>query len=245
MSIPFNDTATRKGLVQLYERELSFDPGFISGNTTRLKEFTADANLAFDDYLALAFQSSGTWQYDDSNHTDHPIITTDLVAGQRSYVFTADEQNNLVLDIYKVLVKVNDAYVEIAPVDVQSQEDTSDFSDGRETTGTPRRYDKTGNGIFLSPIPSANVDDGLKVYINREPSYFAYTDTTKKPGTPGLHHRYFFIRPAEEYARRKSLAVYPRLQAERLALENSIKAYFAERPRDERRVIRPAWEDNK
>jgi hypothetical protein len=245
MSLQFSDTSNLKGLVQLYERELGFDPGDVSGNATKLKQFTADANLAFDEYVAMAIRSSGTWQFDDSNQTDYPIITTNLVANQRSYLFTTDESNNLILDIYRVMVKTNGVYVEIDPVDVQSSENVSGFYDGRETTGTPTRYDKTANAIFLDPVPSGNVTNGLKVYINREASYFAYTDTTKKPGVPGLHHRWFYIRPAEEYARRKQLAVYPGLRAERLAMEEAIQAYFSERPRDERRRLQASSGDNR
>jgi len=240
MSLQFNDTTTYKGLVQLYERELSMDPGFISGDTTRLKAFTADVNIAFDRFLALAFESDGTWQFDDSNHTDYPIIRTALVDGQRDYTFTADENGNLVLDIYKVFVRYqNDGlYEEISPVDTNTEAWTEDFDTGQEVEGVPYRYDKLANGIRLDPIPSYNQSLGLKVYVNREPSYFVYTDTSKKPGVPGVLHDYFYLEPAHTYARRKSLAVADRLALEVFKAEQRIKEHFARRERDTRKVLR-------
>lgn len=35
----------------------------------------------------LATTADGTWAFDDSNHEDLPIITTDLKTGQRDYSF--------------------------------------------------------------------------------------------------------------------------------------------------------------
>ena len=114
----------------------------------------------------------------------------------------------------------------IEPFDVQSDKDDSTLLTEDTTTGIPVKYDKTANGIFLSPPPSYTIAKGLKVYINREANYFAYTDTTKKPGVPGLHHRYFAIKPAFAYARRNSLSNVNSLQNEVATLERSIEEYF-------------------
>lgn len=245
MSHAFNDTTNLSGLVQNFELEIGANVGDVSGNTTRLKLYTVAANSALADYWRIALPASGTWQLDDSNHSDYPIITTNLVASQRDYAFTLDGSSNLVLDIYKVLVADSaGAFSEIRPVDAQG-DDTSSFWNGQNATGTPIRYDKTGNGIFLDPIPSYNRTAGLKVYINREASSFIYTDTTKKPGVPGLHHRYFYLRPAEEYARRNNLANYPLLRDERLRMEADIAEYFSFRSRDESKRLSVTQEDNR
>lgn len=254
MSLVFSDTESNKGIVQMYERECGFELGTISGNTTKLKNLTADVNLALDDFTELAIKSSGTWQIDDSGHTDYPIITTDLISGQRDYTFTTDGSGNLILDIYKVLVAdPSGKYTEIKPVDVQSQGDTSTFTDGQNSGGTPTRYDKTANGFFLDLIPNYNYTNGLKVYINREASYFTYTDTIKKPGVPGIFHKYFYLKPASDYSRRNSLANKKDLEdelmkmegSERLGIDGSIKEYFSARPKDERPRINPARQNNK
>lgn len=252
MSLVFNDlTTAKKGIIQILEKEIGFNDGDISLNNTKLKSFTADVNLAMDDYLALAMQSSGTWQFDDSNHTNYPIITTDLLANQREYNFTTDQTSNLILDIYKVAVKdTNGIYQEIFPVDQQSpnsnSSDTTSFIDGRNTTGTPIRYDKTANGIFLDPVPPGNVDEGLKIYVNRETSYFVYTDTTKKPGVSGLHHRYFALKPAMDYIRINGTdSAYNKIASEVLKLEKQIKYDYGYREKDVRKGMRANVENNR
>lgn len=246
MSLQINDTSTYRGIAQVYEKEIGAEYGFITGNTTRYASFIADVNLAWDEFLHLAFHADGKWQFDDSGHTDFPIITTNLVANQRDYTFTTDEGGNLILDIDRVLVFGSDGvYREITPKDAQTEKDTNGFWDGQDNTGSPNSYDKTANGIFLDPIPSANVTDGLKIYINREASYFTTSDTTKKPGCPGLYHRYFAIRPAYDYARRNNLSNLNSLTQELLRLEENIKEGFASRNNDVRKRLIVANESNK
>jgi hypothetical protein len=253
MSLQFSDTSTYKGIVQIYEKEISKDRTYISGNADRLKELTADVNLAFDDLVSIAIQSGGTWQFDDSNQTDYPIITTNLVSGQRDYSFVLDGSSNLILDIYKVYVKTSSSgqFVEITPVDVQSETDMQGFYDGNNTGGVPSRYDKTANGIFLDKIPNYNSTGGLKVYINREPSYFVSTDTSKKAGIPGTLHKYLALKPALDYARRNSLASLPRLEAEVAKFEGVngvgglIRETFGRRTKDERPKFTTSNDSNK
>jgi hypothetical protein len=247
MSLAFSDTTTKKGIIQLIEKEIGAEYGHISGNTNRLKEATVDVNMAWDIYLPLAFKANGSWQFDDTNQTDYPVIKTNLVDGQRDYTFTTDEGGNLILDIYKVAILPSATatlYEVIYPVDVQSGEG-GDILTENTTEGVPYHYDKTANGIFLDPIPSYNATNGLKIYINREPSYFTTSDTTKKPGCPGVHHRYFAIRAAYDYARRNNLTILSRLYEEVISYEGdeekgitgSIERYFANRERDQRDVL--------
>lgn len=248
MSIPFNDTSTYKGLVQVYEKEAGFNRGDISGDTDKLKEFATDVNLAFDDFTVIALRSTGLWDWDDSNQTDYPIITTNLVSGQRDYSFTTDGSGNIILEVKRVAILPSATatlYQEIEPMDAQSDRFNA-LTANNTATGVPYQYDKTANGIFLDPIPGYNATNGLKLYISREASYFAHTDTTKKPGVPGVFHRYFAIKPAMEYARRNSLSSFAGLYKEVLAfegdeeqgIEGSIARYFARRDKDTRKVMK-------
>lgn len=211
-----------------------------------LADKTADINLALDEVWATIFKAGGTWQYDDSAHTDYPIITTDLVSGQRDYSFTTDEGGNLILDVYKVLVAQPDGtYKEITPVDVQSEKDTAGFYDGNDVGGTPTKYDKTANAIFLDAIPNYSITDGIKVYINREGSYFTTSDTTKKAGFAGLFHEYLALRPSYQYAYRNTLKNANNLLNEMNKMMIAIKAHYGRRERDTRKAMRPNVESCK
>lgn len=202
-----------------------------------LADKNADINLALDNVWGTIFDKAGgsKWQFDDSSHTDYPIITTNLVSGQRDYAFVTDEQGNLILDIYKVLVaQPNGTFVEVIPVDVQSEKDTAGFYNGLNTQGTPTKYDKTANAIFLDTIPNYNSTGGLKVYINREGSYFTTADTTKKAGFAGLFHEYLALRPSYQYAFRNSLKNANALLIELTKMEKAIQSYYGRRNRDDR-----------
>lgn len=271
MSLVFNDTTTYRGIVQEYEKECGFEIGDVSGDPVKLAELVSSVNLALDDFVELALRSEGTWQFDDSNHDvsqgNYPIISTDIIAGQRDYPFISDQYGNLILDIYGVYVaNPSGIYVKLSPVDVSTGKNDlegypttaasgflfygglSSFTDGQNTPGTPVRYDKLANGIFLDPVPNYNMrlanegKAGLKIYVNREGSYFTTSDTTKKPGVPGLFHRYFVVRAAQDYARQNNKANYGQISSEVMRYEGneeagiigSIQAYFSRRSKDER-----------
>lgn len=252
MSLQFNDTNNFRGIVQIAEKEMGKDRGYISGNSDRLKEFTADVNLAWDDYVNIAIKSSGGRQFDDSNYDDFPFIEMDLIANQRDYTYVTDDNGSLILDVYKVMVKNSSGvYEEVKPIDQQLKGQGVSIWDGQSITGTPSEYDKTGNGIIFDVLPNfswrngTEGEYGLKMFVNREASYFISTDTTKKPGCPGIHHRYFAIKPALDYARQNTLSNYNLLREEVVSFEGdeeknikgSIELYFNRRRKDERNII--------
>lgn len=234
MSLVFSDTTNKNGIIQHLERTLGFNDGDISGNTTRLAQFTSDVNLALDSAFTIIFKAGGTWNFDDSNHTDYPIVTTNLVASQQDYSFTSDSNSNLILEIQKVMAKTSTGdYQTLTPAD-QQELGTDQDSYSLSTEGNPTHYDKTANGIFLRPIPSTNVTNGLKVYINREASYFTVSDTTKKPGIAGIFHKYLVIHAADNYSLINNLKNRQSLQEEKLLMERDISDWYGRRTRDEK-----------
>jgi hypothetical protein len=241
MSLQFNTGS--KGIIQQIERQLGLGVGYISGDSTRLAEWTADINLALDKVFHIIFNADGRWQFDDSNHTDYPIITTNIVSAQRDYSFTVDEDSHLILAIDRVFYRssTTNPYYELFPIDVQtdSENDISTFVDGLNTQGQPTRYDKTANGIFLDMVPPDNVTSGLKIYISREGSYFLTSDTTKSPGFGGLYHEYLILEPAYRYARANNLAVREALKRDMLEMEKVITDYYSRRDGHDRPVMFP------
>ncbi len=235
MSLQFSDTTNKNGIIQHLERTLGFNDGDISGNTTRLAQFTSDVNLALDNVHAIIFKAGGTWDFDDTNHTDYPIITANTVSGQRDYSFTTDSSSNIILDIHKVMIKTSadGEYKTIKPVDMQSvDQDTDTYAS--DATGSPVTYDKTANGIFLDPIPDTSVTAGLRVYISREGSYFATSDTTKKAGFNGLFHKYLVLHAAYNYAVIKDISTAKAIGDQMILMEREIADSYGRRSRDEK-----------
>jgi len=250
MSLVFSATSSPyNGIIQGIETTLYGADGLtrISGNATQLGLWTTRVNRSMDRAFAIIFASDGRWQFDDTNHTDYPIITTDLVANQRDYTFTSDENGNLILEIDKVLIADanNGPYREMTPKDAQKDSDTAGFWDGNDTTGGPTSYDKTANAVFLDPVPSGDVTNGLKVYISREGSYFTTSDTTKKPGFAGLFHDYLVLRPAFEFALENGHSNASGLQVLVNEKEAHMREFYARRNQDEAKRLTVGYQNNR
>jgi len=256
MSLKLYQPATKSGIIDQIYKILDAD-----ANKYPLAEVTADINLAVDNLMSLALPASGTWQLDDSNQTDYPILTTDLVSGQRDYSFTADESGNLILDIYRVMAMNPDGiFYDIVPTDQQSKPNWASMPvsavnysvgntmvDGQNRQGNPTHYDKTANGIFLDLIPDYSKTGGLKIFVNREATHFTtptinVADNTY-PGFDGRVHEYLVIRPAYYYAFRKQLKIKDDLANELLkyegtrGLDGKISEVYGQRIKDERPVL--------
>lgn len=245
MSLQFSNTTSKNGIIQIIERNCGFNDGEISGNATRLAQFTGEVNLAVDDLFGFMFPKGGKWQLDDSNHTDYPVIFTNIVSGQRDYSFTTDEDGNYILDIYKVMAAdASGFYHELEMQDQQGQSATT-FTDGQNTSGTPARCELTGNGVFLDLIPNYNRTNGLKVLVNREASYFTTSDTTKRCGFAHLYHEYLALKPSYNYARNNSLPMVETLQRDLLKMKQDIIAYFGNRDKTLPKRMVAAKHDNR
>lgn len=239
MSISFNDTSSAKnGLIQVCEFEIfgEQDYGKISGNANLLATFTRGLNDGLNRVSSLILQSDGRWQWDDTNSTDYPIATTDLVttAGSEQQDYTLAVSH---LKILRVEVKdIAGNWNLLTPIDQADVNDQS-LTDFLKTAGMPRYYDKTANSIFLYPKPSAESvtsTGGLRVFCQRPPSYFVTTDTTKTPGFNQLYHKLPALIASRDYALAKNLPIAKGL-ADRVAIEeDALIADYALRNRDEK-----------
>lgn len=253
MSISFLNTTTKDGQINLCEDYCGFNDGDISGNPTLLAKFTGYINRGLDDAWSVILQATGKWHMDDSNYTNYPIISTNLNTGQRDYPFTTDGSGNIILEIYRVMVAdPTGTFHEIYPVDqfqttdrTNTEDNTDSMINGLNAAGTPTRYSKTGNGIFLDVIPNYNLIGGLKVFIDREASYFAVTDTVKKAGFAGLFHQYLAVFASEFYAGVKTLTNLKKLTADKIQMRRDIQDYYAKRDKDTPKRLIPNVENNR
>jgi len=233
----------RSGIIQLLE-DLTDTNGLSSyTNGTKLR----DINLAFDDYQNLVKRVSGTWQADDSNHTRYPNMKFNLVVNQQDYPFTVDEQGNQVQDIYRVECKDSTgAWILLTPYD-EMLEDVS-LGSQELLTGTPSRYYKAANGIFLDRTPNYSQTLGIRMFYTRSPNYFTasdVTDETKKPGITNGHHRYLALKPAFWYWLPKDSTRASLFANEIKKIEDEVKHDIADRSRDEEHIITAQMTDSR
>jgi hypothetical protein len=247
MSMQFSDTTNRTGIIELIEDLTTTKSATTSSYPLATK--TRDVNNAFANFNMLAQRSAGSWESDDTNQTDYPIITTNLVSGQQDYSFVLDQQGNQILDIYRVeIANASGIFSQVVPLDEVDMNGVS-LTEFMKTSGTTIFYRKTANGIFLYAPTSYNYTNGLKIYYARTPTYFLSTDTTKKPGIPDMFHEYLALRPAYFYALSKGLPQAAALGNQvieyegndRLGVTGKIGDYYANRSRDLKTAIRTIY----
>ena len=254
MSLQLYAPATKSGIIDLIYSNTGAD-----ATKYPLIEVTRDINLAYDRVIDLAIKSSGKAQFDDTNHTKHPIIYFNLVAGQRDYSAITDEQGNLILDYYRVMVAdENGIFYDLEKIDQQSKDyRTMGMVNGQNLTGKPNKYDQTGSGTFLDAIPDYSYTAGIKGFINREGSHFSVptinvADTTM-PGIDGRLHEYLATRPTAYYYARKGLSSAKFWQSELLKYEGDedrgitgiIESVYSKRMKDEPTKIIPIFRSSR
>lgn len=223
--------------------EIKADTDFLAGTssaTYRIADKTRNANLALDEITGVIIGCDGTWQFDDTNYTDLPIGSTNLIINQKDYSF-----NDEFLTIESVEIKDNSGNViKIKPKDLY-QEDVDSITDYSESTGTPKYYDKIGNSIFLYPSPNYNSTDGLKVYFQRKMDRFEITDTTKEPGFASHLHRFVSICMSYDWAVAKQHLKMNWLLTEKNRYIDLIKKHYSKRQKDEKFRLRVIQQNNK
>lgn len=238
-----SNTLLKTGLVESAEIKLFGNNGYgkISGDTDMMYQFTDRFNRALDRFNFLAITADGRWQMDDSNYTDQSIATTNLVSAQREYEFNSDQ-----LEIEAVLVKNSSGtWITLSPIDQRDPESKAYLENNSGRTGTPTKYDKRGNTLWLDVTPNYNSTSGLKVFFKRGPSYFTYSDTTKSPGIPSTFHPYIVNHASTYYGLDRDLKQakdwYILLKEE----EKSIQTFYSSRSKDEKPRMRPAYQNNR
>jgi hypothetical protein len=234
----FSNTTTNDGLLQDAEFVLFGDNGFgrITGDSNRLKAFTGLINRALDKVTSLILASDGRWEFDDTNYTDLPIGVSTLVNNQPDYSLSVEHLRVLRVEI----LNNQGVYTKLDPIDINDiqYQGMTEFLNG---AGTPLYYDIQGGSVFLYPKPQTGyvtMLSGLKVYFQRQPSYFVSTDTTKKPGFSTIFHRLVSRWACYDYALARQLPIKKDIRDEITVMENELKDFYATRDPDDSVGIR-------
>lgn len=226
----FSDATTLDGLIQEVDRICGS-----SDNTYSLKAKTARLNSALDRFIGLALEFGGDWQFDDSNYTDLPIGTTNLVSGQYDYSFASE-----LLTVNKVLCKDNNGnWVELQLIDQEERAARNLLLQPTGNVGAPIRYDVFASSVLLDPVPNYNSTGGLKIWFQRNASKFVSTDTTKVPGVPNLFHPYLARYAALPFCIEKRLAQKNDVAAQILVDEKAIEEFMSDRNKSKPTMIIP------
>lgn len=181
----------------------------------------------------LRYQSN--WEFDDTNETDYPIATTNLVAGQKDYT--------LPTTLVKLLrVEVKDAGGNFQRVNQfdESQVDQA-LTSFMGTDGLPLYYREIGNSIELYPSPdtaSVTLTAGLKCYYQRVIQDFTTADASVEPGFSKQFHAILSYGTAYEYALiNLEPGVTDRIKLRLDELREGLKEYYSTRNREVRTAL--------
>jgi hypothetical protein len=233
----FSDSVNNLGIVQ----DVDFWVGSDS-TTYAIAQKTRNINAALDRVASLIMQSDGKWEWDDTNQTDLPIGTTTLTSGQQDYSI-----DTTYLKIRAVAIK--DSVGTLHYLDRLDEKSPTaglqELMDSTKTSGTPTCYALLGNSIILDKKPNYTATGGLKVYFQRNVSYFASTDTTKVPGFAPMFHRILSLSAALDYAIKHDLSekIITRLQNRIDKIEAALMEYYSSRDQDRRISLSLSQED--
>lgn len=202
-------------------------------------DFMRSANIKLRDLAFELWRNSTDWEFDDSNNTDLPIATADLVASQQDYAMPTT-----VLSIERVeAMDDNGDYKVLKQID-KTGDKRNPHLERYSNEGLPIEYDLIGNSIFLFPTPNASdttLSSGLRLYFSRDISEFDTTDTTKEPGVPKVFHPYIAYGVAYDEAVSKNMNEQRvrNLQRGVGKYEEKISTFYTKRNKDKRTRLKP------
>lgn len=204
-------------------------------------------NTAYETVIAWIITADGTWQFDDTNYTDHPRGTGTLVEGREDYSFASEY-----LDIEAIEI-LNDSspakYVRIKPLDHSMLGDLSPeeyfglTAAGNAMTGFPEWYDKNGDTIRLYPAPTSTevtLASGIRVWFKRTADLFTsaqVTTGTKEPGFASPFHVILAYMAAIPYCmayKKDRVALY---KNEVEQMKKDLLKFYGHREADKRKVM--------
>jgi len=226
----FSNTANSQGIIQ--------DVDFLCGtNSTSYptNDKVRNINQAYHDVTRLIWESSDTWQYDDSNATDLPVVLTTMTSGTSQYAIPSTAQK-----IERVEIKdVNSNLVKLQPIDYKDIAIAE--SEFYKNSGLPVYYDLIGNFINLYPAPSTTyvtTSSGMAVYVDRNVTLFTSASTTACPGFAPQFHRILSLQASldfEQDVNKRNLFI-----AEKTNLVDGLKKFYSTRSVEGRTEIVPA-----
>lgn len=187
----FSDTSNKNGLIQECEFWTNLGDAAISGDTTLLKQFASRINRAYDAIMPLILSFGDKMRWDDTNHTDHPIGTFNIVSGQNDYELLVDDNSLSILNITDVMILPGSSateYVRLRRMTLDDPRALRAMSPNPADSGIPSAFVEKDNVVFFDVKPNYSATSGGKLFFERVADYFTAADTTQTPGIPAPFH---------------------------------------------------------
>jgi len=225
----YSSTTDKNGILQIVEFKTDLGDAYITGDATRLKQFTSFVNNENHKVWHTIFMSNGNWQYDDGNYTDLPQAVTDLVSGTALYAIPSTA-----LTIQRVECKdASGQFYQLTPITTEILEGIA-IDEFMDADSQPMYYRLINGSAEIFPASNYASTGGLKVYFDRDSVDFATSDTTKTPGFASPYHEILPLGVAIEWLKIKQpqSPTLPQLQADYLKMEDAIKKFYGKRFKD-------------
>jgi hypothetical protein len=151
-------------------------------------------NRWYQKIVTMILGAQDEWDWDDSNQSDYPIATTNLIAGQQDYTFPGSLK---ILKIKRAEISLDGVtWKRLQPFDINQFALATDTTSIRNNFSTDQPcYDMEYNAIKLYPTPTANVTTGLKIWFLREPVEFTTAEVTAGTKEPGFDEAFHSMIP--------------------------------------------------
>lgn len=199
-------------------------------------------NAGLEELIGEIISADGSWQYDDTNHTDEPVGRATLVEGQQRYSFSSEY---LDITMIEILNKDGIRYQKLKPLDytqlgdISPEEYFGTESDGSPKKGATEYYDKIGDTIYLYPAPAAanvTLTNGLRVWFKRTVDLFTASDTTQEPGLPSPYHSILAYMTAIPYCMKYHKDRVVLYQNKVTEMKKNLLKFYARREKDVHKV---------
>lgn len=205
-----------------------------------------NVNIWYHKVITMILEAIDGWDFDDSNHTDYPVLTTSLVANQRDYPIPVSEK---VLKIKRIDIcydGTGNTCYKAEPID--SGEIGDGFGndtdvDARFSKSKPY-YDIRYNSIWIYPrADSGNVANSgiLRIEWTREIVEFVVGDTSKEPGIDKPFHRMLSIGASLDYAIANDLPQKNNLAELLMDFEMRLRRYYGSKNSDRKLGLSSAY----
>lgn len=180
--------------------DITFRTG-VNTNQFLLADRTRYINEAYNLVAYQIMKADGRMSWDDPNHINQPIASTNLIANQSEYNIFSNAPSALQnwLGIYRVdIMDAGGVGIQLQPIDQEDFKGTAQ-SEMEKSPSIPYAFDFTGTIIRLYPAPDYDYPLGMTMWFNRAPSYFTSTDTAKSPGFDVRFHSFLSIYAAHQW----------------------------------------------